>query len=852
MNSAWKPRIPLCAAIAAAFLLPAFSRSLIAQTSLTTAAGVLHPTNGGIAANGNRMIASGGGIWFLESNADRIAFYKDGTITEWQVRDNHHIGATPTDFELDGNLVWFIEAGQSLLQPFQSAFAQLDTSTGNLTEWVLPTARPSAFLHNGNDVWFAMSQGTLEHLDLTTLAVTDYRTPDSLACSTLVQAPDGSLFATDFGGNRIFRFDFSGSTPTATSWQMADPTKLILSPADARFDAAGKLWISEFLGFSLDRFDPSTGTYDVFSRGLVTYPDRLLISNGFIYFTESAAGTGRNGHLVVLDPNFAPRTTETLTAKDETVSSLAKMATVQTSTITPTTYTSAAADIAQANLSALTSSGISRTVFPSQSAYALAIDPAGTVWTGSIGNLVELTLQPAVSDLDLMDPIAFNGGGTSATRPRTDFTLYNRGTTQQSVTAVYYVSPGAAPPSTTTTVDSGHVTSVADALGAGGASAGDSFGPVRFTVNSGNAGDLFALARTYAVRADGGRYGFTVMAGNAADAVQAGQSVRLFLGTEPGETSVFAVTSENGGSGSATLIAPDGSVRGTLDFALTPNQRIEFNPAASGFGAAAEPGDTVRVDLSSGTAVPHTLIGDPSADITYGAALTPGTDFVLPAAGRADGAFGVTYSSDLLLASAGSPAHVTLAFYPAGASTAAPLVGNSTVPAGGSLTIHDLVSSLFGLSSGQGSVLLISDTPVAAALRIVTHAAGGDYSTLAPALPGTGYIPAGASEAGTLLGVAASTALRSNLVLFNRGSAGTMTLTGYDATGGAVGTAKFTVGDHQSFRINGIFPALGAPSIDTGRVTMTTSPGMRVYAWAASADNITGDPEVLPPVITLP
>src|SRR5215471_7859290 len=162
-------------------------------------------------ANGPRLVAANGGVWFLESNADRIAFFLNDTITEWPVRSHtysdpyRHVGANPADFELDGTTIWFTENGNSGINLNESVFGKLDTTTNEMTEWILPVAKPAGFIRNpdGTTVWIAMSQGSLLRLHMDTLQVESFRGVNSFAYSGIVRGDDGFLYMADFGNNRI-------------------------------------------------------------------------------------------------------------------------------------------------------------------------------------------------------------------------------------------------------------------------------------------------------------------------------------------------------------------------------------------------------------------------------------------------------------------------------------------------------------------------------------------------------------------------------------------------------------------------------------------------------------------------
>ena len=137
------------------------------------ATAVTHATEATAHVNGVRIqVAPDGGVWFLEATTDRIGVLRGNTITYWQIRSTDHIGANPVDFEIDGNTIWFIETGESTIPAGSSVFASLDTTTGALTEWVVPGSIPAAFLRTkapDHRVWLPQTSGRLQSLNLDTL-----------------------------------------------------------------------------------------------------------------------------------------------------------------------------------------------------------------------------------------------------------------------------------------------------------------------------------------------------------------------------------------------------------------------------------------------------------------------------------------------------------------------------------------------------------------------------------------------------------------------------------------------------------------------------------------------------------
>ena len=276
--------------------------ALRAQTT-TVAAGRKLGTENSRAVTGVRVLPQPDGtVWFLLPSNDRIVqLQADGvTMKQWQIRDDKNLGANPVDLKVDGNIVWFIENGESLIDAGRSIFARLDTTTGQLREWDVPGSKPAAFsLTSDEKVWLPQTNGRMQSVDLNTLDVVDYRSTLTFAYADMVVGPDGAFWLADFGNNRIVRYEPGAATET--SWTFFDPNTGRLNPSQIRFDDSGYLWISQFSGAQMNRFNPATGELDAYT-GFVN-PIHFDIFAGRIYVAEAPDA---NGRIVVLDPQLAP------------------------------------------------------------------------------------------------------------------------------------------------------------------------------------------------------------------------------------------------------------------------------------------------------------------------------------------------------------------------------------------------------------------------------------------------------------------------------------------------------------------------------------------------------------------
>ena len=821
----------------------ALSPALSAQTLVTAvAAGTVRATENSRPVSGVRIEPRPDGtVWFLVPANDRIVqLQSDGlTLKQWQIRDDKNLGANPVDFEIDGNFVWFIENGESLIDAGKSVVARLDTSNGQLREWILPGSRPAGFYRAPDGkIWVPQTNGRLQSLDPATLDVVDYRSPKTFAYSDVVPGPDGTIFMSDFGNNRIVRYKPGASTET--SWTFFDPLAGRLDPSQIQFDDQGRLWMSELSGARMDRFDPATGV--IFAFAGFVLPIHFDLFGGKVYVAEAP---GSNGRVVVLDPQLAASSFATIVPEtlDVGASPNKVKALIRDTTITPVTFTTTADAIAEADLKITTvSPGVLRTEFPSVNGYGIAVS-GGTVWVGSEGKLARVLLQTIGAPADLTVPAAAEFGVSPGERIKSEITLYNRGSDPISGDVLYLFSPAYFPSRTTFTVAPGETLLLPDPFNDVSSNIALLLGPVRIRVSSGSAADLSASVRTARFREDGSSFGFALPAVSGAEVLGQGASRLLFTGARAEEASVFGLYSPAGVDATATLVAPDGTVRGTRRFTLAPNTALEFNPAASAFGVAAEPGDVIRLSVASGGLQAYVNVLDlQSRDVASSPPVAATRDAVIANLGTLVGAGEVSYVSDLFLSNADTtaPARVTVTLVPVGAGQA-PAGASVTLPPGASLAIADLLPTLFSVSAGQGAVLVASDAPVFVAYRVAARRPEGDFATFAAAADGSAAIPGGGSA--TAFGVPQTATRRTHLLLYNRGAAGTVTVVGYGVAGAEIGRLSVDLASGEAARINSVMEQLGATDQRTGHIVVQPSDGMTLFAETAELDGGTGDAE---------
>jgi streptogramin lyase len=816
-----------------------FSSLGLAQESTAVPIGTSYEVEkSGIVSGVKVQAQPDGSVWFLVPALDRIAVLQGGVTKQWALRDDNHLGANPVDFEIDGDFVWFLCNGESEVEAGHSIFGRLDTVSGQVREWEIPGSRPAGFYRAPDGkLWVPQTNQRLQSIDLTTLEVVDYRSQLTSVYSDVVLGPDGALWMTDFGNNRIVRFE-PGSA-SETSWTLVDPTFAILSPSQIQFDPQGFLWISEFTGARVDRFDPATG--DVVSYIGFANPIHLDLFAGRAYVTEASGG---NGRVALLDPRVAAFVTGTVPAQNSLVLRLvhSPSARVRDYTVTPTTFDSGPEPIPPDDLEVTSGSpGVLRTEIPWQNAYGIAVSK-GEVWVGTAGHVVHLALQTIGTATDLVAPVATQLAGDANSESRVDILLHNSSDETIAGEILYIFSPGFFPARVGFSVAPGGTSFVPDAFGDIGTTTVPFSGPIRLHVTSGPPDQLVASVRTAQARADGGAFGYETPAFAQTEAVGEGETGTLFTGFRDQETSILGFFSPAGVEAVFTLVAADGSVRGTLPISLPANLTQEFEPAASAFGVAEQPGDMIRVSVLSGSIFPWVRIVDEgSKDSALSLPVRPTTTGVFPNVGNALGQFDTIFLSDLALSNPStSPTEVRLSYFPLDPDE--PNVTQTfTLGAEETRVFLFVLPTVFQVDPGQGTILVESDVSIFSSVRIAARKEEGDFATLAPPLE----LGQAVTTSGSAFAVHTATR-RTNLILHNRGVEGTATVVLYNGNGDEIGRTAVRVGSFETARIDSLLPAVGIEQEPNGRVVVLSADGMSLYGWVAQVDGPTGDVEIEP------
>ncbi|HVR42700.1 MAG TPA: CHRD domain-containing protein [Thermoanaerobaculia bacterium] len=227
----------------------------------------------------------------------------------------------------------------------------------------------------------------------------------------------------------------------------------------------------------------------------------------------------------------------------------------------------------------------------------------------------------------------------------------------------------------------------------------------------------------------------------------------------------------------------------------------------------------------------------------------------LPVAGRAPGANETLFVTDLrVVNTGGSPADVTLEWWPAAASGAtSPAVTDQVVVAPGEqLVLDDVLQTSFGVAQALGVIRIVSDQPVNVTTRIINDQRANDAGTTGFAFDASALEDAASSGILPFLAAASSADLgaglgfRTNLGYFNpHGAAVSLTLVARRTSDGSVLGSKTL--DLVPFAISQPVPVFAM--IDTvseaDRVQddfyVTYEATAPLFVYASVTDNRSGD-----------
>jgi hypothetical protein len=224
------------------------------------------------------------------------------------------------------------------------------------------------------------------------------------------------------------------------------------------------------------------------------------------------------------------------------------------------------------------------------------------------------------------------------------------------------------------------------------------------------------------------------------------------------------------------------------------------------------------------------------------------TTSLLPSAGWVHGAAGAYWRTGLTLVNPGAAdAPVTLKFLPHDADASAARDFSFVVQAG--VTLPGVETNLkANFEENYGAILMTSSSPsVFLESETSTYVPGG--GTVGQALPALGPADFVGATPKTLAPIRENAAFRTNLVLANATEAPLVAHVAlFDADGTLLGSRDVDLPPLGMTQLNRVAAALGALTLDLGRIAISTlTPGGLVAAYASVIDNATNDPRMLLP-----
>ncbi len=847
------PRAAAPLVLAASLLVPSGGADGQLMNPVLSAASALYAIpSGGSYDAANLYVAPDGAVWTASAVENVILkLSPDGTsATRWTMTTSPSAAGPSSLLPNPDGTFWVTELSGSNIALF-------DPATGNLTEWLAFARRPTVPLRRPDGkLWLPETGGALTLFDPADGSLIYYQSTAIYSCSYPFLDTDGSIWVSDFIGSYLMHIAPDGQSGKrwALPTTVNQPSKIIRG-----FD--GALWISAYLSGQLLRLDPSTMEMKVFDLPLGTLPYDLMNYKDRIVFTDEAFGI-----VGFFDPaGSVPSETDILTpdANDLVLAPTAKTSVPVTTLLTSATDTIAAPPpaISTGGLTA----GLAEYMIGIGSNWALALDQArGRILYGTKGYIGALMPAIPASQDDLYFPSAASIAGRTA-RWKTQLVAWNRATPDStSVRNPLTVAEQLLPngwiagylPNSSQTIGAGQLLAQDDPIGneMGGP---DSFGALRLEVQTpGNTADLFAWARVYTTRPDGGTYGLSMNPVKPGAAVGAGDTGFLFTPPDAAHRTNAGFVVVNAASGTLSVIDASGTALASRPFSWPGGTHVQYSPLFESFGLSPVPSARLAVQVDSGSVLPFGTSLDPVTSDPVGLELfkvsNATTGQWLPAVSRGGPPLGPSATTDIQLFNPGTgPASVKLVFRSGAPPQALPST-TVTVPPGQVVTLIDPLGARLGLSGVTGALDVISDQPVAVFARV--HAAdpsGGTYGYGLAAHNSGDAVPGGSR--GVFLADTDSgwDVVQSDLLLANiADTTTTVTLNLTKADGTAAGTRDFALGPKEVRYVTMPWFSIAGAGTTAGRLDVVpASTAVNVFATLLRKDQKTGDVDAILPVV---
>jgi len=267
-----------------------------------------------------------------------------------------------------------------------------------------------------------------------------------------------------------------------------------------------------------------------------------------------------------------------------------------------------------------------------------------------------------------------------------------------------------------------------------------------------------------------------------------------------------------------------------------------FFPAVNGRTYAAL---SMRVDAGAPNAISAygSVIDNRTQDPVYIPAIpTPqGSELTIPAVGRAPGAAGTFWRSDVTFFNPGlTTMTLSLRYLASGQDNRNAITQNVTIPSSRTLVLAD-VTQYFGVSSGSGALRVSwsgPSGPIVTSRTYTTADGGGTYGqSIDPvtSFANDSFVP----------GLRSDSSFRSNVGFVNGGdSIMAVTVTLLSDSGGVIGTTQIALNPRSQiqYAVGALFAAANTPRAGTLTLLAHTDGSPNLFAYGSIVDNESGDP----------
>jgi PKD repeat protein len=254
---------------------------------------------------------------------------------------------------------------------------------------------------------------------------------------------------------------------------------------------------------------------------------------------------------------------------------------------------------------------------------------------------------------------------------------------------------------------------------------------------------------------------------------------------------------------------------------------------------------SMRVDAGASNAISAygSVIDNRTQDPVYIAAIPApqGSELTIPAVGRAPGAAGTFWRSDLTIFNPGlTTMTLSLRYLAAGQDNRNAAPHSVSVAPSRTVVIADITQAL-GVSSGSGALQVSwsgANGPIVTSRTYTTIDGGGTYGqSIDPvtSFDNDSYVP----------GLRSDSSFRSNVGFVNGGDAQmTVTVTLLSDSGGILGTTQIGLAPRSQvqYAVGALFPAANTPRAGTLTLLAHADGSPNLFAYGSIVDNASGDP----------